>query len=170
VKQVIVLVIFIAAGFAGGVLWMKKRGAAPPPAAEASVTPAATDEEAAAPAVSRDTNGNAVIAMSDETQGDLGILVKSLAAFQMSPEQKGYGRVLDPAPLAALVTELASAQAASAASSTELARLKTLEGQGNASVRALQSAEATALRDQLAVRSAGFYPRPVLPGNRASSH
>ena len=72
----------------------------------------------------------------------------------MSPELKGYGKVLDPAPLAALVTELASAQAAYTASSNELARLKTLEGQGNASARALQTAEAAAQRDHLAVQSA----------------
>ena len=153
-KRVIVLVIFVAAGFAGGVLWMKKHGAVPPPAAETPTAAAPADEEAAAPTVSRDTNGNAVIAMSDETQGDLGILVKRLAPFQMSPEQKGYGRMLDPAPLAALVTELASAHAAYSASSSELARLKTLEGQGNASTRALQTAAAATLRDQLTVRSA----------------
>jgi len=155
VKRAIILVILIAAGFAGGVLWMKQRQAAPPAVAEKSAaTTAPPDEEAAGPQISRDTNGNAVISMSDETQGELGILVKSLAAFQMSPELKGYGKVLDPAPLAALVTELATAGAAYTASSTELARLKTLEGQGNASVRALQTAEAAAQRDRLAVQSA----------------
>lgn len=153
-KRVIVLVIFMAVGFGGGVLWMKKRGAAPPPSAETPTAAAQADEEAAAPQVSRDTNGNAVISMSDDAQGDLGILVKSLAAFQMSPEQKGYGRVLDPAPLVALVTELASAQAAYTASSGEVARLKTLEGQGNASARALQTAEAAASRDWAAIQSA----------------
>jgi hypothetical protein len=72
----------------------------------------------------------------------------------MRPEQKGYGRVLDPAPLVALVTELASAQAAYTASSGEVARLKTLEGQGNASARALQTAEAAASRDWAAIQSA----------------
>jgi hypothetical protein len=154
VKRVIVLVIFIAAGFGGGVLWMQKRAAAPSPTAGTSAAPATAEEEAAAPTVSRDTNGNAVIAMSDETQGDLGILVKSLAAFQMRPEQKGYGRVLDPATLVALVTELASAQAAYTASSGEVARLKTLEGQGNASARAVQTAEAAASRDWAAIQSA----------------
>src|ERR1022692_3525496 len=87
-------------------------------------------------------------------QRDLGIVVKSPAAFQMNPELKGYGRVLDPAPLAALMTELASAVAAYTASSSELARLKTLEGQGNASARALQTAEAAASRDLLAIQSA----------------
>ena len=153
-KQTIVLVMFVAAGFAGGVLWMKQREtASPPPAAEHSAAPASADNEAAGPQVSRDTNGNAVITMSGKTQKDLGMLVKSPTAFQMNPELKGYGRVLDPAPLAALITELASAQAAYAASSGELARLKTLEGQGNASARALQTAEAAASRDLMAIQS-----------------
>jgi uncharacterized membrane protein len=152
VKRAIILVIFVAAGFAGGVLWMKKQ--APPPAGETPTAAAApADEEAAGPQVSRNTNGNVVITMDDEMQGDLGLLVKSPVAFQMSPEVKGYGKVLDPAPLAALATELAAAQAAHTSSSAELVRLKTLEGQGNASARALQTAEAAALRDRLAVQS-----------------
>jgi hypothetical protein len=155
VKKAIVLIILVAAGFAGGVLWMKQRAAAPPSTGESpAAAPAPTDEEAAGPQVSHDTNGNAVISMGDEMQGDLGILVKRPTALQMSPELKGYGRVLDPAPLAALITELASAQATAAASSNELARLKTLAGQGNASARALQTAEATTAHDQMAVQSA----------------
>src|SRR5262249_5422745 len=65
-----------------------------------------------------------------------------------------YGRVLDPAPLAALLTELATAQAAYVASSNELARLKMLESQGNTSIRALQTGEAAELHDRLAIQSA----------------
>src|SRR5438034_5982422 len=92
--------------------------------------------------------------MDDETQGIMGLLVAKPTAAQMSPELKGYGRVLDPGPLVALTTELSSAFAAYGASSNELARLKTLAGQGNASERALQTAQAGAQRDQLAVLSA----------------
>jgi hypothetical protein len=155
VKRAIVLVIFLAAGFAGGVLWMKQREAVPPAAGQKEAAAAApAEEEEAGPQLSRDTNGNPVISMSDEMQGDLGILVKSPVAFQLSPELKGYGKVLDPAPLAALVTEVATAQATFTASSSELTRLKTLEGQGNASARALQAAEAAAQRDRLAAQSA----------------
>ena len=154
-KRAIFLVIVVAAGFAGGVLWMKHReAAASPPPAEHAAAPAPADKEAAGPQVSRDTNGNAVITLSSKTQKDLGILLKSPSTFQMSPELKGYGRVLDPAPLVALVTELASAQAAYTASSGEVARLKTLEGQGNASARAVQTAEAAASRDWAAIQSA----------------
>jgi hypothetical protein len=154
-KRAIVAVLFVAVGFASGVFWMKQREAGPPAAGE-HTAPAQkpAEKETGGPQASRDTNGNAVIAMSLQTQKDLGIQVKSPEAFQMSPELKGYGRVLDPAPLAALVTELASAQAAYTASSNELGRLKTLEGQGNASARALQAADAAAQRDRLAVQSA----------------
>jgi hypothetical protein len=84
----------------------------------------------------------------------MGLQVAHPAAASFSPELKGYGRTLDPAPLAALITELASSQAAYAASSNELVRLKTLSNQGNASPRALQAAEASAQHDQLVVQSA----------------
>ncbi len=154
-KRAIVLGIFIAAGFAGGVLWMKKREAALPPSAEHSAdAEAPAGKEAGSTQVSRDTNGNSVIAMSGKTQKEFGLRAEHPAAYEMSPELKGYGKVLDPAPLAALVTEMATAQATFTVSSTELARLKTLEGQGNASARALQAAEAAAQRDRLAAQSA----------------
>ena len=104
--------------------------------------------------VKHDGNGRVLIKMDDEAQGNMGLLVEKPVAAQLSPELKGYGRVIDPAPLAALVTELASAQAASRASSNEYARFKLLSGDGNASQRALQTAEAAAMHDQLAVHSA----------------
>jgi hypothetical protein len=148
VKRAIILVILVAAGFAGGVFWMKHHAGGPPPEAKAPA-----EKEPAAGAVSRDTNGNAVVTLNGKTGKDLGIIVTNPAPFQMSPEIKGYGKVLDPAPLAALAIELTAAQATYAASSNELARVKGLQGQGNASVRSLEAADAAALRDYLAVRS-----------------
>jgi hypothetical protein len=130
-------------------------GCSPPGKDSAGATPESKPaEEQAGPRVSRNSQGQAVITMSDEAQGDMGILVKKPAPGQMSPEVKGYGRVLDPTPLAGLLNELDSARAAYAASSNELTRLKSLAAQGNASTRALQTAEATALHDQLAIQSA----------------
>ncbi|MDB6022897.1 MAG: hypothetical protein JWQ04_2754, partial [Pedosphaera sp.] len=90
----------------------------------------------------------------EETQKLIALKVEALAAAQLPPETKVYGRVMDPAPLAALMTELASAQAADNASSNELARLKTLSTTGNASARALQAAEAAELHDRLMAQSA----------------
>jgi len=124
-----------------------KRGAGPAKPEEAK--PAAEESR-----VKHDENGRVLIKMDDETQGNMGLLVEKPVAAQLSPELKGYGRVIDPAPLAALVTELASAQAASTATSLEYERLKLLAADRNASLRALQAAEASALRDQLAVHSA----------------
>lgn len=104
--------------------------------------------------ISHDTNGNTVIKIDAETQKLLALKVEELAAAQLPPQIKTYGRVLDPAPLAALMTELVSAQAAHAASSNELARLKTLSTSGNASARALQAAEANELHDRVQEQSA----------------
>ncbi|MDB6110095.1 MAG: hypothetical protein JWR69_1845 [Pedosphaera sp.] len=134
---------------------MKTRGGGS--ANESAEKPAAekpADDAPAGPTIEHDPDGNVVINIDDEMQGNIGLQVAIPAAAQLSPEFKGYGRVLDPASLTALMTELASAQAAYNASSNELARLNTLAQQGNAPRRALETAEATAMRDQLAVRSA----------------
>lgn len=149
----IVLVMFLLAAASA----TRFADASPPPDADdakpaANQAAAASDEEKTT--VTRDADGNAVVHMSDDAQGDAGILVKLPAGGTWSPEVKGYGRVIDPAPLADLLTELATDQAASTASSNELVRQKTLAAQGNSSARALETAEATALHDQLATRAA----------------
>jgi hypothetical protein len=149
VKRLIFAIILTAALTGGGMwLYLHPAGSAAPPADK----PAA-DEDAGATGVSHDDQGNTVVNMDDDTQGDAGIVVGNPIAGQWSPEVKGYGRVLDPAPLVALVNELASAQTAAAASSLELTRQKTLSGQNNTSARALQAAVAAAEHDQLAVQS-----------------
>jgi hypothetical protein len=56
--------------------------------------------------------------------------------------------------LAALMADVATAEAAYSVSSNELVRMKTLDSQGNASARALQAAESTALHDQLTAKAA----------------
>ncbi|HEY6168271.1 MAG TPA: hypothetical protein VI454_09550, partial [Verrucomicrobiae bacterium] len=62
------------------------------------------------------------------------------------------GRVLDPAPLAALVAEIQTAEAAVAATQKEFERVKRLHEQGeNASARAVEMAEAAFRRDRVAV-------------------
>jgi multidrug efflux pump subunit AcrA (membrane-fusion protein) len=98
--------------------------------------------------VSHGTNGETIIKLDAETQKRMGLQTGVLSSAQLAPEVKGYGRVVDAAPLAASVADLTSATAASAASQAELERLKTLAAQNNASARALQSAEAAAIHDQ----------------------
>jgi hypothetical protein len=110
-------------------------------------------EEENAVSVTHDTNGNAVIHISDEMQGDAGIVVTKAEEGKWSPEARGFGKALDPAPLAAIVNDFFSAQAAFNASNQEFERLKALSEQSNASARALQAAQAAALRDQLAMQA-----------------
>jgi hypothetical protein len=104
--------------------------------------------------MTHDEAGRVVVKLDSETQARIGLRVAQPSPAQRSPETKGYGRVLDPAPLASLMTELASAEAAALASSNELSRLKTLVQQQNTSERAVQSAQVAALRDQLTVQLA----------------
>jgi hypothetical protein len=154
VKKVFVVIVIVAV-IVGGIFAFKKFGGdADDKAKPAAEKTAADSDDSGGTKVSRDDKGNAVVTMDDDTQGENGINVTKAEAARYDQEVKGYGHVLDPAPLAALQTELASARAAYIASSNELARAKTLAEQGNTSARILQTAEAAALRDELAVQSA----------------
>ena len=104
--------------------------------------------------VSRNASGEIVLTMNEETQKRIALKIAPLAPMQLEPEVKGYGRVLDPAPLSSLVAELVSARATAETSQKELERLKVLSAQDNTSARALQSAEAAALRDRALADSA----------------
>jgi hypothetical protein len=108
--------------------------------------PAPTDKKEES-RVTRGTNGETIIKLDAETQKLMGLQTTALSAAELAPEIKGFGRVLDTAPLASLVADLMSATAASQASQAELERLKALAAQNNASARALQAAEAAAVRD-----------------------
>jgi hypothetical protein len=98
--------------------------------------------------VKRGTNGQVTVTLDVNVQTIIGLRTEALTATDLSPELKAYGRVLDPGPLGAAVAEWVTAEAASQTSRAELTRLKTLAAQNNASERALQTAQATAVRDQ----------------------
>ena len=104
--------------------------------------------------VQHDANGQTVVKLDPNEQSLIGLKVAPLQAAQAPSEVKGFGRVLDPAPLAALVTEGATAQAALQASTKEYERVKTLFAQNqNASARALETAEAAMNKDRVALDS-----------------
>ena len=103
--------------------------------------------------VKHGTNGESIVTLDAETQKRIGLKVESPLAAQWQPELKGYGRVLDPAPLVALMADLVQAHVATETSQREFERLKTLAEQNNASARAMQTAEAAAKRDQVTVES-----------------
>jgi hypothetical protein len=81
----------------------------------------------------------------------MGLHTTPLTAAELAPEIKGFGRVLDPAALAAAVTDFVAAQATAVASQKELTRLKMLTAQTNTAPRAFEAGEAGAQRDQAQV-------------------
>lgn len=105
--------------------------------------------DAAAPASPKNTAW-----LTDEQQKAAAIKVESPAPARMTPEIKGYGRVVDPAALAGTIGDFTSAQAANEASQADLMRLKTLSSQNNASARAVETVEAAAARDQAQTEAA----------------
>lgn len=101
------------------------------------------------------TNGETFLHLDAKTQTLMGLRVSPLAAVKLQPEVKGYGRVLDPAPLAALLTEVAYAETAVDVSKKELSRVKQLYEHGqNTSQRALEVAEGAVRRDEIALDGA----------------
>jgi hypothetical protein len=104
--------------------------------------------------VKRGSQGEVIVTVDQATQKLMGLETAPLAAAQLKPEVKGYGRVLDISPLAGLVAELTTDQAANEASQAELKRLQTLAAQSNSSERDLQRAAAAAARDEAQVAAA----------------
>ena len=102
--------------------------------------------------VARDAAGNVVVAMGPAAQKETGISTEILKAVLRPVEVEAYGFVLDPAPLSKLNADLTSAQAALDSSSAQYYRTRRLYAeQKNASLRDLQSAEATYLNDKARV-------------------
>ena len=89
--------------------------------------------------------------LDPEAQEKCGLILAVLEPSALRPEVKAFGQVLDPAPFAAQVSEVATARAALEASRKELERLKVLAQEQNASTRALEAATAQVERDQIAV-------------------
>ncbi len=95
------------------------------------------------------------VKLSHEMQTNAGLQTALPQTAEWKPEVKGFGRVLDPAPMVTGLFDIDAAQAALAASSKEHARTAVLFGQNqNASLQALEAAEAAMKRDQLLLASA----------------
>jgi hypothetical protein len=99
------------------------------------------------------TNGGVVITLDAATQQLMGLQTAALSPARLEPEVIAYGRVLDGSALAALVSDLVANQSEAKTAQTELERLKTLAGQDNASQRALEVAQAAAVRSQTQLAS-----------------
>ena len=104
--------------------------------------------------VKRNANGEMVVTIDDATQKLIKLEFAHPVMAEWQPVVTGYGRVVDPAPLIAAATDLATAQATADGSEKEYARLKTLAAQNNASMRALETAQLAAQNDHLALAAA----------------
>ncbi|MDP3739551.1 MAG: hypothetical protein Q8R02_19340 [Hyphomonadaceae bacterium] len=99
--------------------------------------------------------------MDSQTQARMGVHVASAAAASAHRTVKGFARVLDVGPLAAIESEVSAAEAAASASESEYRRLASLAAQDQAaSARSVEAAQAQATADRarakLAARRIGF--------------
>jgi hypothetical protein len=97
-----------------------------------------------------DTEFSSGVTLDAATQTRIGLEVVTPAAAQWEAEATAYGVVLDPSQLAAAFADLSTAGLAADASDKEYSRQKTLAAQNNVSVRTLETAQTTALHDDLA--------------------
>jgi hypothetical protein len=108
------------------------------------------EQVTSAPAkISRGSGGQVVVELSRDEQARIGLETEKVNAVTQSQEATAYGVVLDPAPLAALDAELASARAAVAASRAEYERARLLHSeQQNVSLKDFETARAKFQADQ----------------------
>lgn len=107
------------------------------------------DDAPAAPA-----RGNPLPALSAEQQRAVGIVVAPAPPAKLPQRIDAYGRVLDPSQLVADAGRLESSRAAARAAAAETARLTGLYRGANASLKALQVAEAQQTQAQVSLRQA----------------
>ncbi len=106
------------------------------------------------PAEVRRSSEGVRVTLQTRAQERLGIIVEQPKEMVIDPEVKAYGRVLDPGPLVNAVTELQAAHNTLAASKRELDRVRMLFQQDrNASLRAMETAESSFRRDEIALQS-----------------
>lgn len=114
-----------------------------------------TEGHKAASRLMEGTNGETYLKLDAEAQSKAGIKVTVLAAAELKPEIKAFGRVLDPALLAVGVQEMRASAAQLEASEKDYSRLKILFDQNqNVSARALETAQASVRRDEIVRQTA----------------
>ncbi|MBI3881812.1 MAG: hypothetical protein HY301_17330, partial [Verrucomicrobia bacterium] len=141
-KIIPALIIGLAVGALGAWLWLERHHDEHAPAEK-------KEEKKEEPRVTHAENGDTIIKLDKETLEHAGLKTTALAAAEVAPEKKAFGRVLDAAQLAAMFSDIQSAEITGIASKQELDRLKVLEKQNNTSLKAVQAAEAAAKRDEL---------------------
>jgi len=92
--------------------------------------------------------------LSAEQQRAVGVVIAAAPAARLPRRSAAFGRVLDPSQLVADAGRLDSSQAAARAAAAETARLQGLYRSANASLKALQAAQAAQIEAQVRVRQA----------------
>lgn len=92
--------------------------------------------------------------LSSAQQRAVGVVVAAAPAVDLPRRLDAYGRVLDPSRLVADAGRLDSSRAAALAAAAETARLNGLYRGANASLKALQAAEAAQVAAEVRVREA----------------
>jgi hypothetical protein len=94
----------------------------------------------------------ATVRMPPALQQRLGVVSRRLAPTHRAGETDAFAKVLDPAPLIQSDSDLATAEAAAAASDSEAARATTLhKADGSVSAKDMEAAQAQARSDALKV-------------------
>jgi len=115
---------------------------------------AAKEEKKEDSPVQHGTNGETFLKLDAKAQTRMGLKTAALAAIEIEPEIKAYGKVLDSTPLATLLAELATTRSSLEVSRGEFERVKVLQAQGNASPRLLEAAKAALDKDSLLLDAA----------------
>ena len=111
------------------------------------------DKPADAPEKTEAQN-QAGVRIDAETQARIGLKMETPVAAQWQPQLRAAGRVVDPLAFTAAAADYETARAATETSQRELERTQKLAGQNNVSPRALETAQAMAAHDLLALKSA----------------
>ncbi len=144
-RTLIAILVGLALGAAGTWMFLSRHTLTDAPSEEHKET--AKEPVAAHP--------SAELKLSRDMQAAAGLKTEPPQAVEWKPEIKGYGRVLDSAPLLTAALDMDVALAALTASAKEHARLAALFAQNqNASQQALETGEAVLKRDQLLLAAA----------------
>jgi hypothetical protein len=106
------------------------------------------------PAQGTADQSNAPPSLSVEQQRAVGVVIAAAPAVKLPRRSEAFGEVLDPSQLVADAGRLDSSQAAARAAVAETARLQGLYRGANASLKALQAAQAAQIEAQVRVRQA----------------
>lgn len=96
--------------------------------------------------LSHNTNGEAVLKISPEIQQRIALVVKPLESAELSPELKGLGAVLDPAPLIQLQGDMAATKVSLQSLKIAVERARSLFEKGETVARKSLEASETDFR------------------------